>query len=232
MSISENQLAAFADGELEGAERERVARAVAADPLLMAKAEQHRQLRQQLSSHFAQVLDQPLPETLTSALQPADNVVDMAGPRARLGKARSIPVWGWAAGSALAASLVLAVFLPRAGDGQVGYAGSTLASALDNQLVATQTAAAETRILLSFRDAGGEYCRAFASTDASGIACRDNSGWRLVDQQGGVMASGTDYRTAGNPVADLLARAQEMAAGGALDSSGERAAREAGWQDQ
>jgi hypothetical protein len=138
--------------------------------------------------------------------------------------------WGWIAGPALAASLALAVFLPRGGDVPEGYAEAQLASALDQQLVATQSADADTRILLSFRNDEGRYCRAFAGEAQSGIACRDGEGWRLHASGAGPAAQQGDYRMAGGDAADVLAEAQEMAVGPALTAEQEAAAREQGWR--
>jgi len=228
MSVTPEDLAAFADGELDGARAAEVAAAVAADPVLEAQVRAHRALRERLGAHFAPILDAPLPERLTGPLRPPQpQVVDFAAARERR-RARPAVRWGWIVAPALAASLALAVFVPRgAGD---GYAQGALAAALDAQLVASQPAAAPTRILLSFRDQSGAVCRAFAGEAQSGIACREAGGWRLVMTRTGVAPQQGDYRMAGNPAAAVLERAQAMAAGPALDAAGERAARARGWR--
>jgi hypothetical protein len=105
-----------------------------------------------------------------------------------------------------------------------------LAEALDGQLVAAQSADAETRILLSFRDEAGTYCRAFAGEAQGGIACRDDAGWRLIEEAAGAEGQDSEYRMAGNPAAEVLERAQAMAAGPALDGAQEQAARARGWR--
>lgn len=231
MKVTEEELAAYADGELSGEDAERVAAAIEADPQLAAKVERHRALRASLGAHFAPILEQEVPERLSAPLQPSDNVIRFSPAREAKKAARRFPRWGWIAGPALAASLALALFVPRGGKVSDDYAGAELAGVFDRQLVAEQSDQAETRILLSFRREGGDYCRAFTSSEQSGIACRDDRGWKLVAQAEGLAASGTEFRQAGNAQADLLARAQEMAMGGALDAEGERAAREADWQD-
>ena len=85
-------------------------------------------------------------------------------------------------------------------------------------------------MLVSFRDDMGEYCRAFAGTSESGIACRDDTGWKLQYAGAGTAAQSTDYRMASSTAAELLARVQDMAAGPALDAKGEAAAKEKGWR--
>jgi len=239
MSISDEELAAFADGELDGGDAARVAQAIAADPALALKVEQHRALRDDLGARFAPILDQPVPDRLADLLRPKENIFDFAAARETALEAKkrkpsapsNIPRWGWIAGPALAACLVLVVLMPRSNEVPEGYAGPELAAALDTQLVAEQGSAFATRILVSFQRDDGEFCRAFTSPEKGGIACKDGSGWALVEQTGGTSAPGTEYRQAGNDQASILAAAQEMAVGGALDSEGERIAREAGWRE-
>lgn len=223
MTVTREDLAAFADGELDPARAAEVAAAVAADPALADEVRAHRALRAQLAAHFAPIMEEPLPASLTAALQPSpDNVVSFGEARDRR-RTR----WLWVAGPGLAASLALAVFMPRGG---ADYADGVLAQALDRQLVARQRADAEPRILLSFRDEEGAYCRAFSGRRESGIACRDARGWSVVMRDGGSPASKGDYRMAGASSAAILERAQAMATGPALDAIEEEAAKERGWR--
>jgi hypothetical protein len=223
MSVTREELAAFADGQLDAGRDAEVAAAVAADPALEAQVRAHRALKEQLGAHFAPIMAAPLPERLTAPLtrEPAQ-VIDFTAARQR-----RMVRWSWVAAPALAASLALAVFLPRGSD---DYASGTLADTLDGQLVAAQAADAPTRVLLSFRDEAGAYCRAFAGEAQSGIACRDSEGWRLVMERAGVPAQDSDYRMAGNPAADVLEQAQAMAAGPALGAAEEQAAKARGWR--
>lgn len=232
MTPTPEQIAALADDQLAGAERDAVADAVAADPALQRQVEAHRALSARLSTHYAPLLERELPERLTAPLQPRQaEVVDFAVARERKDAARRLPRWGWVAGPALAASLALAVVLPRGGSDGGAYADGALASALDSQLVATQGADAETRILLSFANDAGEYCRAFTATERSGIACRDDRGWKLERIGGGAANGATEFRQAGSDVGEILAAAQELAVDGALDAGAEAAARAEGWRD-
>lgn len=228
MSVTREELAAFADGELGPAREAEVAAAVAADPALAARLEAHRALRERLEAHFAPVFAAPVPERLASMLRPEPHIIDFGAARAKRERARTLPRWSWFAGPALAASLALAVLMPRGTDD--GYASGVLAETLDGQLVAAQSADAPTRILLSFRDEAGTYCRAFAGEAQSGIACRDAEGWRLIEEAAGARAQDSEYRMAGNPAAEVLERAQAMAAGPALDGAREEAARARGWR--
>jgi hypothetical protein len=226
MSVTPEELAAFADGELEGVRAAKVAAAVAADPALEAQVRAHRALRQRLRAHFAPILEAPLPGHLTEALQPP-GVVDFAAAREKR-RARSLARWSWIAAPALAASLALAVLLPK--DADETYARGALAEVLQEQLTATQPSTAPTRILLSFRDRSGVVCRAFAGERETGIACRDADGWRLIMSGGGSTAQQGEYRMAGNPAERTLERAQAMASGPAFDAAEERTARAHGWR--
>lgn len=223
MSVTREELAAYADGELDAARKAEVAAAVATDPALEAQVNAHRALKARLGAHFAPILEAPLPERLAAPFRRQEaEIIDFAAARER-----RIPRWSWIAAPALAASLALAVFVPRGGD---DYAGGALAETLEGQLVAAQPANAETRILLSFRDDAGSYCRAFAGEAQSGIACRDAEGWRLVTEGEGALAQTGEYRMAGNSAAEMLERAQAMAAGPALDAKKEQEARARGWR--
>lgn len=226
MSVTREDLAAYADGELDVLRAAEVAAAIEADPALAEHVRAHHALRERLKAHFAPILQAPVPERLTADLSPKPAVIDFAAARER--RARTLPRWSWIAAPALAASLALAVFLPRGGGGE--YAGDALAATLDGQLVATQDMGARTRILLSFQDRAGTYCRAFAGEAHSGIACRDDQGWRLVMHGEGAPGQTSEYRMAGASAAPVLERAQAMATGAALDAAGEQAAKARGWR--
>ena len=220
MTVTPEELAAFADGELDEPRRSQIEAEVAQDEELAAQVERHRALKAQLGAHFAPILAQPVPERLTAPLgSTATKVADLTAARQKRQASRTFPRWGWIAGPALAASLALAVFLP--GGRTDGYAGTELAAVLDERLVAEQAPGEDLRILLSFRDEAGAYCRAFAGTEQSGIACRDDEGWRLRFESEGSAAEVSDYRMAGTGAAEVQERAQEMASGPALDRAAE-----------
>lgn len=232
MTITPEDIAAFADGELSGEREAQVAAAVKADPQLAQQVERHKALKATLASHYAPVLDQPVPDRLAAMLaEPYQaEVVDFAAAREKRESRRRLPHWGWIAGPALAASLALAVFLPRQGGEAPTYADTQLAAVLDHRLVAGQPQAEETRVLLSFRSEEGRYCRAFSGSAGGGIACHDDEGWKLEAVGKGSEGASTDYRMAGAGDAEILALAQDMAAGPALDAEAEKAARAQGWR--
>lgn len=228
MTPTPEQLAAFADGQLDPAEAAAVSAAIAQDPALASKVAAHQALRAKLQQRFAPVADEPVPDRLAALLQAPDStVIDFASAKARR---QSPPRWIWLAGPALAASLVLALTMRSPAD--TNYASSELAAALDNQLVGEQGSDAPVRVLLSFKDSAGDFCRAYTATEGSAIACRDTQGWKLrgasADRNDEAQAQ---YRQAAS-AGDILAQAQAMARGPALDAEAEREARAKGWKRQ
>ena len=226
MTISREDIAAFADGELTGERQAEVAAAVAADPALAAEVEAHRALKARLAGHFAPIAEQPVPDHLAAMLQPKPaEVVDFAAARERVEAKRRLPRWSLYAGPALAATLALALFIPRGGSDELD---PQLLAALDNQLVAEQADDAETRILLSFRNDADEFCRAYSVPGRSAIACRTSDGWENRAEVEYSADSTTDFRQAStNPIFEQV---QEMAAGPALDAEQEAAALKSGWR--
>lgn len=242
MTIDPEMLAAYADGELGPEDVALVEAAMAADPALAEDVAAHRALRATLSAHFAPILDMPVPDRLTEALTPRDNVVDLA--EARKKKAQEdVPERpplrkGWIMGGALAASLALGLVIggrtdPGSNvitrDGQL-IASGVLDKALTKQLASAQEDA-PTQILVSFKAKDGRYCRGFAQGAMMGIACRTGDGWLIERTQAfGSKEVQGGYRQAGSAGRDLMAAAQDMAASDALDERGEKVARDAGWR--
>jgi hypothetical protein len=230
MSASKEQIAAYADGELEGDALREVEAEVLASPELQAQVAAHRRLKARLAAHFQPLAEGPVPDRLIGLVrrEPAENVVDLAAARERT---RPRPLrFAWA-GPALAASLVIAMvgygmILRSAPD----YATGDVAAALDSQLAATQARDAPVRVLLSFRDGDGRFCRGFSSTGQSGVACRDDRGWRLDKVIPGQTPQAGEYRQAGSAEAEVLSAIQELAQGPALNADDERNAMRAGWR--
>jgi len=233
MTLSREMIAAYADGELEGETLDEVEALIASDPSLLAQVEAHRLLKARLSAHFAPIAEAPVPARLIRAIKGGAEVIDFAGARRRRQEtaARGLR-WIRIAGPALAASLILAVLGMGLVQRSAGsYAQGEIASALENQLVETQSPQASVRILLSFRDGAGHFCRGFSSAARSGIACRDGRGWKLDKVIGGSKVAGGEYRQAGSADAEVLAAIQDIAQGPALDGQEERSARSNGWRD-
>jgi hypothetical protein len=236
--VTEEQLAAYADDELSGEEKARLEEAIEADPALNAKVEKHRALKTQLSAHFAPVFDEKVPDHLAAMLKTASEdmqadtaqVVSFAKERQKRGLAQSLRRWAPIAGPAMAACLVVAIIQPWQSASLIdGYADGELANVLDTQLTSTQSANPDQRILLSFEDADGEFCRAYQTGREGGIACRDDQGWAIECSFALEESQATEFRQAGS-LSDIMAAAQEMAQGDALDAAAEAKAKAQGWQ--
>jgi negative regulator of sigma E activity len=239
MDVTREMLMAYADGELDELTARRVEKAIAEDPELAAQLEADEALRAKLRSHLEPAAEEDIPEAwmamIAEAAEEDRKVVSLADVREKR-QARGVPRWG--AGVAIAASLALGVMLgtqvSSGGSSLVEKDGMLLASAgleqaLDRQLASAQEGE-EVRILASFQRDGGDYCRAFAGTAHSGIACREAAGWRLQRLLPGAEAHSAQYRQAGSAEAELMAAAQDMAKGEPLDAAQEKAARDKGWQ--
>jgi hypothetical protein len=235
MTVTPEMIAAYADGELAGEERQRVEAAIAADGELARQVERHRRLRAMLSARYAPITAAPVPDRLTEQIASAAKTEDASGEvlslaqaRARRGLAPAVRRWLPVAGPAIAASLVLALWQPWQRAERPGYAPAELASLLDNRLVSEQRADAQPRVLLSFAARDGRLCRAWRDSGRGGIACRDSVGWKIERKLLLDSVGTAEYRQAGSDT-DLLAAAQTMAAGEALDADEERRAKTERW---
>jgi hypothetical protein len=250
VTISDEILMAYADGELDAAAREAVESAMREDPQIAARIAQHRDLRLQVQAAYAAELSEEVPQRLLRAAQgTADTerkIMNLRDP-ARAATHRGVATrWRWRTAGALAASVVAGVgvgFLlwGRAGSpfvrgaGGALLAGGPLAQALSSQLVAEQSNRSGVRIGLSFLAKSGDYCRTFslaAAVPQSGLACRHGKEWQvqaLIQSSDGT-GSTSEYRTAGATMpATILTLVEGQIAGEPLDPAGERAARQRDW---
>ena len=254
MSVTMEELMAYADGELAAADAARVEAAIAADPALAGRLAAEQRLRQALQGHLGPVAEEPVPDALTALIAAAaredeaeatrpreSTVVSLAAARAGRDRKAATPprpwLQRWGSGLAIAASLVLGLMVgtqlntggPVTERNGALMASGALAKGLDSQLASAQGTGGSLRILTSFQRRGGSYCRVFESGATAGIACKDSAGWVLER----TMASGgqqtSEYRQAGSADSALMAAAQDMAAGDPLDPQQEQAARAKGW---
>lgn len=198
--------------------------------------ERERRLRTRIAAHYAPVADEPVPERLSALLTGAtDNIVSLDSARPR-----RVPS-AWQAVTALAATLVLGLFLgtmlPRGGAEPVSFADGAmvargeLGEALESRLAADGVAGG-TRMGVSFTANDGRFCRTFDSTAVSGLACRSGEGWEIVMAAAPAGAAAGEYRQASSAGSSLvLEAAQNMMAGEPLDAEGERRARALGWRN-
>jgi len=246
--LSEETLMAFADDELDAAERARIEAAVAADPALAARVEALRALRFRVGAAYEDVLDEPAPTHLLTMIKNAAppriaEVVDLA----HLRQSRNPVRWaGWAQWAAMAACFVLG-FLVAA---PIQLGSSDLVRARGLNLIAhgrlehtltdrlasdPQNAQRPVRIGESYLSRSGTYCRTFTATARgvlSGVACRDNGRWRVATAVFSKAQPDSEaFRAPGSPPPQAVADAVAADIVGApLDPRAEAAARAAGWR--
>lgn len=253
MKITDEMLMAYADGELDAAQRVEVERAIAADAQLAVRVKRHQALRQQVKGAFEQVLAEPIPERLTAALRksaapgPNDNVVSFKQRQQQLKlaqQARLRAQWSWPQWTAMAASLVVGALIGivalntknsdviTARNGSLMASGN-LANALSSQLSTASNK--QIQMKLSFKTRSGEYCRSFVvkqQQSMAGLACRNGDEWRVPVL---AAASGSDstYRQAGSELPPAVMQWIDAERDGeALDRAEEESARQAEWKKQ
>jgi hypothetical protein len=246
VNYDDETLMAYADGELDEAQRAEIAAAIERDPELARRVSQHRALRAAVAGAFSGVLSRPVPERLVNAAHGAGDAAD-AGQGTRRGTVVPFPrreaparpaSWGGREWGAMAASLVLGalvswkMFAPShpiaARDGGLVAQGE-LTRALDSQLASTQSGGETVSIGVSFRTQDGHYCRSFALTEiaTAGLACRVGNEWWIPVT---ATAPPTDgIRQAASPPPAVMQVIQARISGEALDAAGEEQARSAGW---
>lgn len=224
----DEMLMAYADGELDPLNAKRVEKAVAADPALAEIVEGHRALRGKLGGAFAPILGEPVPDHLVAMLQ--SNVVAFT-PRPA-----PAPPRRWLSGLAIAASLMTGIAVGTQWTGSVGpiaagknglVASGDLAGALNHQLASNS---GTVRVLASFREKNGGYCRVFSAPSLDGIACKGADGWQLRRTQSADTSQRTNYAQAASGNAAIMAAAQDMMAGEPLDENAEKQAVARGWK--
>jgi hypothetical protein len=248
MTIPEEKIIAYVDGELDADSRAEVEAAAAADPDVTAALLRHRTLRRRLAEAHADVLHEPPPAALEALIRGAElrrgpaEIVDLSARRAQRSRptlTRRAQPWALLAAGFGAGLLVMGLVLGRptgfyaAHDGQLTARGQ-LARTLDRELASDAAAGAgPVRIGLSFKARDGRYCRTFtAPASLTGVACREGPSWNIrAAVFAGPTPAETPYRTAaaGAP-APVLSAVQDMIDGAPLDAGAEKAARARGWR--
>lgn len=233
--LTDENLMAWADGELDADTAARVEVTLREDAQLRERGLAMRRLSQQLRAAFADELAEPVPDHLMrAALGAAPSAEVKTFPIRQMasnwvqwgGLAAGIMLVVWSA-SLLSSDRLLAV----ESDGRV-VADGVLAETLSQGLT-SQVQRAGVRLHLSFKDIDGRYCRAFSAPVGSGLACRDARRWQVVvlSAPSEPREPDREMRLAGNELPQaVLEAAQHRIAGSALDDREEREARDQAWQ--
>jgi hypothetical protein len=253
MTVPDEEVFAFVDGELPPEAMARIEAAMTTDPQLALRVETQRSLRRLLSGAHAGAARQAAAPTAAAPTPPASKpaeVIAFPGAKAKdrakaktkdAAKPREPKLPGSQTGRGastwigLAACLVIGLVVGRLAapspatlsgvDDPAPLAVGPLAQALNGQ--ASGQGAGPVRISLSFRTASGVYCRAFQASSRSpqaGVACREADGWRVRAVSPAVDTRGTQAP------APVLAVVNTMIAGPPLDAAGEAKAMAAGWK--
>ncbi|MFG6468374.1 anti-sigma factor family protein [Roseateles sp. BYS87W] len=252
LPLSDEVLMAWVDGELDASAHARVQAQLAGDPQARERVAQLQALTVQLRHAFAPELGDTVPAALQAAargegLQTAQVLTWPDARRTPPAPADRRAGWrGWARWGGLAASVVVAL-----GVGAVLWqpqpGAETLLAQADGRLVARgalerslqQSLASEpghgpVRVLLSFKDHDGQFCRTFASPAGSGLACRRGADWQvavLATPPSTAPSPSTGLRLAsGDLPATVLEAVERRISGLTLDAPQERAARDGGWR--
>ncbi|VXB77295.1 anti-sigma factor [Massilia sp. 9I] len=247
MNYDDDTLMAYADGELDPAQRAAIAEAIRTDPTLAAAVARHQALRQDVFAAFAGTLDEPVPQRL-QAPAPA-RVHDFAAAQASRAASRqqAAPVpraTSWTRWGGLAAALIVGVLAGSLGSGGLkerpglplaqgpgGELSATgrLAQALDRQL-AREPGDTGVQVGLSFASSRGSYCRTFRMGASAGLACREGGAWRIPVLAADAPQAGEYRQAAAAMPAAVLDAVDTLIVGATLDADAERAVRERGWE--
>lgn len=247
MTISDEKLMAYVDGELDGETRAEVESAAAADAELARRIERQRSLRQRLHAAYDPILEAPLPARLLAAVRgapagpPAAKVIPLRRTQTSPAPRWSMREWTAIAASLIVGALVSALALHTLESGPVSSRGGqliargALARALSTELASRQPPDAPVAIGVTFLSHSGDYCRTFSMRGPSGLAglaCHDQGAWKLVALARSESAASTagSYRPAASSIPQsVLDAASAAIAGDALDARAEAAAQASGW---
>lgn len=251
MSVSDETLMAYVDGELDASARAEVEALMQGDPEVVRRIAQHRELRSRIQAAYASGLSEPVPERLLAAVRASgrsyqSNLIDAR--RERKVVAQNTPRSSRLrrrAMTSLAASLVIAVGVGylawhRSQSAMIENLGGSLvaegslAQALSHRL-AGDPATGGVQVGLSFLAKTGDYCRTFTilgTASRAGLACHRTDRWELQALTEPKAAAGaSEYRTAGSELPpSIIAAVQEEISGEPLDRAAEIAARNQGWR--
>jgi hypothetical protein len=230
MTYSDDTLMAYADGELDPAERAAIEQAMRTDPAIAAAVARHRALRADVAAAFAGILDEPVP----ARLPPPAPIISLDAAREKRRR------WSWPEWGALAATLVVGVLAGKMipggggapaiiGNGNQVVAQGELASALDRQVGGKGNGAVKVGVSFAARD--GAYCRGFVMGASAGLACRAGGQWRIPVLAEAQQEAAGGYRQAGSALPPAVLDAIDARiADKPLDAAGEEAARARNWQ--
>lgn len=242
MNVTDEMIMAYVDDELDALAIATLERALREDPAVAAAVARAKSLRERVRLAYDPVLSEPVPARLAALASGRTRTSQGTGPgNVRAGSTRRI--WRATQWAAMAASLVVGVLLaPWLQDATTPAALRTSAEglvavgaldrALTTRLISDAALDDDVEVGLSFRDNDGRYCRSFSlpAQALAGLACRGGGQWRVLATGEAIRANG-EFRQAATALPPaVLAEIDARLAEESLDATGERAARDAGWE--
>jgi hypothetical protein len=234
---------AYVDGALDSETAARLEADSRNDAALAARIAQQRELGARLRAEYGPVLEEPIPQRVRDALAGPKSGAAMT-PIGAARKTGPLPSWSLREWGTLAAALVFGALLgpfvfrdstglPIASEGGRLVAAEYLDAALSTQTSGAATEGTLARIDLSFRAAGGEYCRTFTlRTGAGGLACRRDGRWsvEILDAAAAPTSETGGFRQASSALSPaMLSAMTTLGAGEALTPEEERQRVGSGW---
>lgn len=241
MTFSDEDLMAFADGELDDIKRKQIQDAINRDPEIARRVASHRALGNAVHKSFEPVLEEPVPDRLIAAARsgaksaPRESKSNVVPLRGRGAPTRQRPGWIALAASFIlgAVALQLVTYLRNKPQTDAQIIGSgALQRALSTQLASDQTNG-PVRIGITFLSKSGEYCRTFRLQELAGLACNETGYWKLMvmARLANASAGSGGYRPAGSDTPPAIVQAvNDTVSGEPLDSKTEAEARAQKWQ--
>lgn len=240
MTIDDETLMRWIDGELAPDEAARLEAAARTEPALVERITTARRLRDATRAAFPAQVD-PRDRDLIRLIagEAPARTSPLAALKTWLTEAfapRHAPVWGGLAAAGFVAGLLIGPNLNGgsgvriAEDGALADAG--LVKVLDRRLSSEGADGAGRAVGLTFQDGEGRWCRTFQSRKdgLAGLACRQPEGW-TVQVLAPLSSSAGEVRTASSDTpAAVLGAVDVLIAGPSVDAVGERRARDQGWR--
>jgi len=245
MTFTDEDLMAFADGQIDDAKRKQIQEAIDRDPEIARQVAAHRALKTAVHKSFEPVLEEPVPDRLIAAARAASQKSKRPGAGSRPSSSNVVPLRGrgiptrqrprWVALAASfilgALALQLVTYLRNQPETDAQIIGSgALQRALSTQLASEQTNS-PVRIGISFLSRSGNYCRTFHLHELSGLACNEQGTWNLQVVARSESGAHAGYKPAASDTPPAIVEAVNATVSGEpLDAKSEAEARAQKWQ--
>jgi hypothetical protein len=255
MNVSDEQLMAYADGELAGRQADEIGRAIERDPGLARRLKVFQATGKTLSPHFSAVLEMQPPAEMLHAIRgatiskrAAGIAVPLAGATRRMLGLIGLGPSPWPMLAGIAAGVVIGAMATWQPGGRSPTSLSALvveqgplllaAGPLVETLEARTMAATQLesgKVYSTFQVEDGSYCRYYETANHSGIACRKAPNvWQIVAIGASSAGAGPDKSTIADgggarAVADL-ATTMTAESTAALDAEAEAALIARAWE--